>query len=430
MSSPLFPATAAVVESMVVVELVGEKRRNSDLDSGSCSKRMLNLTTISTTSSSGNKMGGAASIVDTAGSTNMYSGHTPSGAAIEPHAPGILLDAPSIISTIRRSSPIHDLAQAHDQQPRVVSKPSGTAKPSYSYHAAASRQRAEAQLGVEYEYDHARVLASIACAMSSYNATTCGRIEEQFVSMFHTESVPSISISSYLKRMVKFTHMSTESLMHIYILLGRIVSANMRYKRAICAGELVDFTWYPVPRTNIPLEVNKLTIHRLFAVLSAIVMKYASDDHYNNAFLAKVGGIELREFNRLEMDLLELLNFDLHVDYVEYTETWKLLVQSHASCTHDRMRHYCYSDEAMPGILELSRGAEEPSEVVLLPAAAIATSAAASSTSLPTDASSGEDSGECKVVVEVDAPTTHNGINMHDSGICNITSSQASIAVG
>jgi hypothetical protein len=435
MSSTLFPAVSSVAETMVAIEVIGGKRRNSDLTSENCNKRMLQLTTISATSSSGNKMGSAASIVDTVRSTNMYS-HTPAGTGIDTGVPSIL-DAPTT-SSIRRSSQIHDLALARGQPAHIVSKPSEPMKLSYSYHAAALRQDAEAQLDVEYVYDHARVLASIACAMNSYIATTCGRIEEQYVSMFHAQNVPSISIASYLKRMVKFTKMTTESLMHIYILLGRIVSVNMRYKCAIRAGTTVDFTWYPVPLTNIPLEVNKLTVHRILAVLSAIVMKYGSDVHYNNAFVAKVGGIELREFNRLEMDLLELLNFDLHVDYVEYTETWKLLARTHESCVHDAMRHYCYNDEALPGILELtvgahSTGGEKLSEMAPLPASATPVAGGTVTAASPSSPDPSESSSEdCKVVIdERDVLPSHNSIIMHDSGICNITSSsQASIAVG
>lgn len=41
--------------------------------------------------------------------------------------------------------------------------------------------------------------------------------------------------------------------------------------------------------------------------------KFLDDRYFNNAFYAKIGGIPLKEMNSLEIELLFLSNFSLHV---------------------------------------------------------------------------------------------------------------------
>ena len=50
-------------------------------------------------------------------------------------------------------------------------------------------------------------------------------------------------------------------------------------------------------------------------MISAIVLaiKFYDDNYYNNEYYSKIGGISCLEMNKLESELLSLLNFDLHV---------------------------------------------------------------------------------------------------------------------
>ena len=52
-------------------------------------------------------------------------------------------------------------------------------------------------------------------------------------------------------------------------------------------------------------------------------IKFYEDHYYDNAFYAKVGGIQCRDLNRLEVEMLERLDYDLNVPseiYQRYLE--------------------------------------------------------------------------------------------------------------
>lgn len=45
-----------------------------------------------------------------------------------------------------------------------------------------------------------------------------------------------------------------------------------------------------------------------------IAIKYYDDDYYKNEYYAKVGGLTLKEINQLEMEFLELINYELFIN--------------------------------------------------------------------------------------------------------------------
>lgn len=110
------------------------------------------------------------------------------------------------------------------------------------------------------------------------------------ISMFHTAFVPAIPISAYLQRVAMYTKVSSEvliqSVLHIHQLMQR---------------------------TDSPLIVNKLNIHRLLLTSMLCSAKFFDDAAYNNAYYSYVGGVPLRELNALEVEFLSLLNFDFYV---------------------------------------------------------------------------------------------------------------------
>lgn len=51
---------------------------------------------------------------------------------------------------------------------------------------------------------------------------------------------------------------------------------------------------------NIPIKLESLSIHRLIITAVNIVQKFYSDKFYSSSYVAKVGGLELKELNLLE----------------------------------------------------------------------------------------------------------------------------------
>lgn len=65
---------------------------------------------------------------------------------------------------------------------------------------------------------------------------------------------------------------------------------------------------------NTSIFVDELNVHRIFLTATVIAYKFFEDIHMNNSYLAKLGGIPLRELNRLEVEFLYAIRWDLAID--------------------------------------------------------------------------------------------------------------------
>ena len=137
------------------------------------------------------------------------------------------------------------------------------------------------------------------------------------ITMFHTERVPSISISQYLQRLATYTECSSEVLIQSIIHINRILHHRPSFK------------------------INSLNIHRLLLTSLLCSAKFFDDLYYNNAYYAKVGGIGNKELNELEIEFLALINFDLFVEFAVYqhfyTELKSDKLHQHCSCHYRGM---------------------------------------------------------------------------------------------
>lgn len=72
-------------------------------------------------------------------------------------------------------------------------------------------------------------------------------------------------------------------------------------------------------KKNFPnFAVTRFTIHRLLLASVLISTKYNDDKYVCNSFFAKAGGISTEELNRLEIELLFLIDFRLYLDREDY----------------------------------------------------------------------------------------------------------------
>ncbi|KAL4569765.1 hypothetical protein LXL04_025408 [Taraxacum kok-saghyz] len=106
---------------------------------------------------------------------------------------------------------------------------------------------------------------------------------------FHGARPPAITIPKYLDRIYKYTNCSPACFVVGYVYIDRLVHRH--------PGSLV-----------VPLNV-----HRLLVTSIMVAAKILDDVHYNNAFYARVGGVTNVELNRLEVEFLFMLDFELTV---------------------------------------------------------------------------------------------------------------------
>ncbi|KAK3008109.1 hypothetical protein RJ639_014371 [Escallonia herrerae] len=109
------------------------------------------------------------------------------------------------------------------------------------------------------------------------------------LNVFHGVRAPSISIPKYLDRIYKYTGCSPSCFVVGYVYIDRLLHKH--------------------PDSL----VVSLNVHRLLVTSVMVASKVLDDVHYNNAFYARVGGVSNAELNRLELELLFLLDFGVIV---------------------------------------------------------------------------------------------------------------------
>lgn len=65
---------------------------------------------------------------------------------------------------------------------------------------------------------------------------------------------------------------------------------------------------------GVELRINSLCVHRLLLTAVLLATKVIDDVLYDNAHFAKVGGLDVSELNMLELDMLKVLDFRLHIE--------------------------------------------------------------------------------------------------------------------
>ncbi|CAI5478810.1 unnamed protein product [Closterium sp. Yama58-4] len=121
------------------------------------------------------------------------------------------------------------------------------------------------------------------------------------LTVFDGLRAPGISIDKYFDRIFKYARCSPSCYVMAYIFIDRI----MQRKDAML--------------------ITTLNVHRLLITSILVAVKFMDDAYYNNAYYAKVGGISIEEMNRLELEFLFRLNFQLNVTETEFSSYCNVL---------------------------------------------------------------------------------------------------------
>jgi len=150
--------------------------------------------------------------------------------------------------------------------------------------------------------DHiVKILGSVLEQVTKRNARY--PIISNSITKFDGLGPPEIAIRPYLDRIFRYANCSNECFVLSLIFVDRIIQRHP------------DF------------YISSLNIHRLFITSIITAAKFFDDVYYNNAFYARVGGLNIEEINDLEIEFLFLLNFSLHTDPDEY-ERYRLELES------------------------------------------------------------------------------------------------------
>jgi len=121
---------------------------------------------------------------------------------------------------------------------------------------------------------------------------------------FCSEQVPQISIHDYLQRSARGLEFDETNFIYMLIYLERFFVRTP-----------TDF-------------IHSFNIHRLTFSCLRLAHKWVDDDSVQAASYQRIGGVASAELNKLELDLLMQLNFDLYVSEKDFLATKRRLSSS------------------------------------------------------------------------------------------------------
>ncbi|XP_051115339.1 cyclin-U1-1 [Andrographis paniculata] len=165
------------------------------------------------------------------------------------------------------------------------------------------------------EVDQPRVLSVVSEVLEKLVARNdqlsggAGKSPRPPLNAFQGVRAPAISLGKYAERIYKYTSCSPSCFVVGFVYIDRLVHKH--------------------PDSL----VVSLNVHRLLVTSVMVASKMLDDAHYNNAFYARVGGVSNVELNRLELELLFLLDFGVTVSsrvfesYCQHLEKQTTLVE-------------------------------------------------------------------------------------------------------
>ncbi|KAJ4763564.1 Cyclin family protein [Rhynchospora pubera] len=105
------------------------------------------------------------------------------------------------------------------------------------------------------------------------------------LSVFMAARTPTIALKRYLERIHRFADLDPTCFIIAFVYIDQAVHIHP------------------------DLIVVSMNVHRLTLASLLVASKVLDDMHHNNAFFSRIGGISNSELNKLELELLFLLNF-------------------------------------------------------------------------------------------------------------------------
>lgn len=115
------------------------------------------------------------------------------------------------------------------------------------------------------------------------------KLKDQKKSIFNSRILPRISLSDYLARIFKYTKIEDSTLTLSLIYIDRL----FRRKKIV---------------------LTEYNVHRILMSSLLISIKFNEDKYYSNTFYAKIGGMEVKQLNAIEIEFIIGINFDLYLD--------------------------------------------------------------------------------------------------------------------
>jgi len=126
--------------------------------------------------------------------------------------------------------------------------------------------------------------------------------------------IPDIGVVDYCKRLRRYFNCSPSCFVTALMYIDQILTKTKKSS----------------PEERVVLDT--LTIHRLVLVSMVLAVKYHEDNHYSQAYYAQVGGVALTELNSMERLFVDIVEWDLDVNYDRFVKYFGELVSHPGVC--------------------------------------------------------------------------------------------------
>jgi len=121
---------------------------------------------------------------------------------------------------------------------------------------------------------------------------------------FHAQKLASISVKNYLHRFATHSECHEDVFIYTLIYLDRI------------GDNFEEF------------NLDSFNVLRIILMAMVAAVKFYDDSYFKNHYYAKIGGLSLEEFNKLETEFLhEYMNYRLYVDIDTYKSCFDDLIK-------------------------------------------------------------------------------------------------------
>uniref|UniRef100_A0A0D9VBM4 Cyclin n=1 Tax=Leersia perrieri TaxID=77586 RepID=A0A0D9VBM4_9ORYZ len=124
---------------------------------------------------------------------------------------------------------------------------------------------------------------------------------------FRGRARPEISVRRYAERIYRYAGCSSACFVVARVYLDRLAGRRPEEE------EDRESSSSSPAAAAASVVVDSYSVHRLLITSVMVAAKFMDDIHYNNAYFARVGGVEVAEMNGLELELLFALRFRLNV---------------------------------------------------------------------------------------------------------------------
>jgi hypothetical protein len=159
-------------------------------------------------------------------------------------------------------------------------------------------------MAMDESYRYAKICADYLSEECTRNAAY---LDTTHYTRFHSSGIPNITLQDYFRRIAKYSHCS-----------GECFVIALRYIQRYCDAAQSALTLR--------------NAHRLIVVATMIAAKLRDDVFYDNKYYSNIGGINGREMNELELDMLVTMGWNTWVEKPEFDA----LFESARRVSHER----------------------------------------------------------------------------------------------